>query len=444
MRSGWLKIFAALVFFVACSAASLPTAAAAAPPWETGQSEPEDLKIKVVIFSPGDEIVSWFGHIAMVVEDSRLDVRRMYNYGMFSFDSKMLLKFAMGRLWFWVGEAPVYRTYEYYKRQNRSVRIMELNLGAAERQQIATALAVNVHPENRDYLYHHYFDNCSTRIRDLIDQAIDGQLHAATDAVTGKTLRDHTRRHSARSPAVEMLLMFLMNNDIDQPITRWDEMFLPGEVEKVIRDLRYVNKKGETVALVADEVVYFEPAGLAPTPEEPPTRWPGALGLGALLGGIAVGLGRRYFRSLDAPSDGARPRRRWRVLFGLYHAAIGMIIGIPGLALAVMWMVTDHTVTYHSETLFLGNPLTFLLIPLGIALALGAASARRWLRPLWLVLAGLGLLLLPLSLLPAFDQNIWLPVAFILPILLGFGFVWWRHGGADAASENDARVGSRG
>jgi len=434
MRSGWLKIFAALVFVLACSAAFLPSAAAAAPPWETGQSQPEDLKVKVVIFSPGEEIVAWFGHIAMVVEDTRLDVRRMYNYGMFSFDSKMLVKFAMGRLWFWVGEAPVYRTYEFYKRQNRSVRIMELNLGPAERQEMAKALAVNVHPENRDYLYHHYFDNCSTRIRDLIDQAIDGQLHGATDEVTGQTLRDHTRRHAARNPGVEMLLMFLMNSDIDQPVTRWEEMFLPGEVEKVIRDLSYVNKAGETVALVADEVVYFEPAGLAPIPEEPPTRVPGALAVGLLLGGLAVWLGRRYFLSAEASSDASKPRRRWRVLFGLYHAAIGVMIGIPGLALAVMWIVTDHTVTYHGENLFLGNPLTFLLIPLGIALALGAASARRWLRPLWLVLAGLGILLMPLSLLPFFDQNIWLPVAFILPILLGFGYVWWRYGAVVSVS----------
>lgn len=424
MRTGWLKIFAAIVFAIACSTTFAPTAAAAPPPWETGRSQPEDLQVKVVIFSPGDEIVSWFGHIAMVVEDTRLDHRRMYNYGMFSFGDGMLAKFAMGRLWFWVGEAPVYRTYEFYKRQNRSVHILTLNLPPDERQKLATKLAVNVHPENREYLYHHYFDNCSTRIRDLIDDAIDGQLHAATDQLTGHTLRDHTRRHSARSPPVEMLLMFLMNNDIDQPVKRWDEMFLPGELEQVIQNLDYVNKSGEKVPLVAEEVVYFD-ADIEPVPDEAPTHWPGALVLGVLLGAAAIFLGRRYFQ---APESKSR-----RIFFGLYNALIGLVVGIPGLALAVMWIVTDHTVTYHGENLFLGNPLTFLLFPLGIALAANSAAARRWLRPLWLVLAALGVLLLPLTLLPVFDQNVLMPVVFILPILLGFGFTWWRYGGEDVA-----------
>lgn len=420
MRSAWLKIFAAMVFVLACWTSFLPTAAAAPPPWETGHSQPEDLKIKVVIFSPGDEIVSWFGHIAMVVEDPRLNHRRMYNYGMFSFGKGMLAKFAMGRLWFWVGEAPVYRTYEFYKRSNRSVRVLELNLEPEVRQEIAMALAVNVHPDNRDYLYHHYFDNCSTRIRDLIDHAIDGQLSAAAAKPTGQTLRDHTRRHAARNPAVEMLLMFLMNNDIDDPVTRWEEMFLPGELEEVIQELEYVNKAGETVPLVVDELVYFE-ADIEPTPEEVPTRWPGALALGILLGALGAWLGRGYF---GAPTSKGR-----RVAFGLYNALIGLVIGIPGLALAVMWAITDHTVTYHGENLLLGNPLTFLLLPLGIALAIGSTAARRWLRPLWIVLTGLGLVLLPLKLLPMFNQNIWLPLSFILPILLGLGFVWWRYGG---------------
>ncbi|MFB6372877.1 MAG: DUF4105 domain-containing protein, partial [Bradymonadaceae bacterium] len=90
-------------------------------PWENGQSRGEDLRVKLVIFSPGDQVPNWFGHAALVVEDTRLRESRLYNYGMFSFDGTLLVKFAMGRLWFWVGELSEVRTYRAYKSQGRDV-----------------------------------------------------------------------------------------------------------------------------------------------------------------------------------------------------------------------------------------------------------------------------------------------------------------------------------
>jgi hypothetical protein len=391
---------------------------ASQPPWATGQSQPEDIEIKLVTLSPGDEVVAWFGHTALVVEDTRLDRTRLYNYGMFSFGDGMLAKFAMGRLWFWVGEAPVYRTYEHYKNMNRDVRVLTLNLRPDERLEMAKELAKAVLPENRDYRYHHYFNNCSTRIRDAIDEAIDGQLRDATAVKTGGTFRDHTRRHAAHNSPMEMLLMFLMNHNIDQPIERWDDMFLPEELEEVVRNAEYENDQGETVPLVKKELVYYE-SDRQPVPDKVPLRWPWALGLGLLIGGGAFALGRRYFQ---------KRTKSWRIGFGLYNSAIGLIVGLPGLALFVMWLITDHKVTWANENLFLGNPLTFVVAPLGIALAFGSTRSETWLRYLWAGLMGLGLLFLPLKLLPFFDQNNLLPALLLLPILVGFGTVWWFFG----------------
>jgi hypothetical protein len=394
---------------------ALSSTAAAQPAWETGDSRPEDITVKLVTFSPGDDVVAWFGHTALVVEDARHNQQRLYNYGMFSFGDGMLAKFAMGRLWFWVGQAPVLRTYEHYKNQNRDVRVLELNLSPKKSLELAEFLAENVQPENRDYLYHHYFDNCSTRIRDAIDEAIDGQMREASSFETGQTFRDHTRRHSAHSPGMEMLLMFLMNDDIDDPVERWDEMFLPEELEEVVKEMEYENEDGETVPLVREEVVYYE-SDREPVPDEPPTRWPVVLLVGLAVAAGAVGVGWRYFSTRA---------RSWRVGFGLYNAVVGLAVGVPGLALFIMWVVTDHEVTFANENLLLGNPLTLLVAPLGLALALGSERAEGWLRQLWMVLAALGLALLPLKLVPVFDQNNLLPALLILPVLVGFGFVWW-------------------
>ena len=76
---------------------------AGGPPWLNGQSQPEDLEVWLVTFGPGDSVPEWWGHTALVVQDHRLNQGRLYNYGMFSFDNKMLPKFAMGRL---AGDSP--------------------------------------------------------------------------------------------------------------------------------------------------------------------------------------------------------------------------------------------------------------------------------------------------------------------------------------------------
>ena len=88
---------------------ALPLHGWALAPWADGRSAPEDLEVSLVTFGPGDDIPSWFGHSALVVEDRRRGEARLYNYGMFDFDK--FARFALGRLEFWVGEASVGGTY---------------------------------------------------------------------------------------------------------------------------------------------------------------------------------------------------------------------------------------------------------------------------------------------------------------------------------------------
>ena len=128
----------------------------------------EDLNIKLVTFGPGDSIHQYFGHNAMVVEDTRSGGRaRLYNFGRFSFGGDMLAKYMRGRLDFWVGVSSVRPVFRAYEAHNRSVRVQILNLSPDKRLLLADRLEVNALPENRNYRYHHYNDNCSTRLRDL-------------------------------------------------------------------------------------------------------------------------------------------------------------------------------------------------------------------------------------------------------------------------------------
>jgi len=397
-----------------------PGWAQAPAPWAEGASRPEDLVVRLVTIEPSDPIYTWWGHSALTVEDSRLGVSRFYNYGLFSFEQERFVQnFAMGRLWFLVGVSDTERELAYYRYLDRTIRIQTLNLLPDKRLEMAFFLENNILPQNRTYLYDHYYDNCATRVRDLIDATVDGQL-AEDTAVAGRmTLREHTRRFTEHEFFMDWLLMFLMSEVIDHPVTKWEEMFLPTELERNVANLRYRDEAGQERALVSESVVYFDAHRQRPVPDRASPIWfraliPGViLGLPALLLGILV-----------------RRRGKW-TLFGIYSALVGLILGLPASALFFMSTFTGHTVTYANENLFLANPLALAVVPIGFLVAFGRRKrGRRLLQLFWLLLAVLACLYLLLKLFPFFDQSNGAAVATILPVLFGFaaavGLSWKR------------------
>lgn len=399
--------------------ASLSAHAQSTPPWGDGRSKPEDLYIHLVTFGPGGgmDVPSYFGHNAVIVEDTRWRSSRVYNYGMFDFGPDLLPKFLMGRLQFWVGETPTAATLRAYQDDNRSVRIQTLDLPDDKELELAKFFADNVLPENRYYLYHHYFDNCATRVRDAIDDITDGQLKEATSQPARLSLRGHTRRLTHQLVPLELLLMFWMNDEIDQPIQVWDEMFLPEELERVMSTFEYTDEDGVRRRLVAKTTVVFE-ADREPPPEKPAVLWPFTLLFGLLFGGGAAALG--YIRS--QPTNGSTALR---VLFGGLNLLAGLLIGVPALMLFLMSSFTEHTVTYWNENLLLANPITFVAAVLAPFIMFGKRWASRAMAYGWYALAITGLLAVLLKVLPAFDQDNLLSITMILPMNLGFAAAFW-------------------
>ena len=384
-------------------------------PWGEGLSKAEYLHFKLVVFGPGDDIPSYWGHIAIIVEDRHFNESAIYNFGLFTFDDHFIFNFLKGRLIFSVGQGNVAAYLSYYRHLNRQIRITLLNIPPGKRKGLAAKLAWYVLPQNRNYVYDHYLNNCSTKLRDLINQAVYGQLRKATNRPGKLTLRQQTRRYVGRNPFLEMLLMFLMNDSIDQPIRQWDEMFLPDELEKHVLALQYPDSAGQMQKLAGDSYIFYR-AKRAPTPKQPPLHWPGALLAGIGLAFIGYLLNRwRQLNNSYGP----------RSMAGLYNLLLGLLLGIPGLALSLFASFTQHQVTYHNENLFQANPLTFLIIFAAGAFILNTKNSVKWLKYLWYFQAFSGLLGLALKVLPAFDQDNWLVIAFILPVNLGMALAWY-------------------
>ncbi|MBN1685377.1 MAG: DUF4105 domain-containing protein [Spirochaetales bacterium] len=381
--------------------------------WMSGNSNPKDLLIELVTIEPGDELYTWWGHSGLIVTDTRSGESRFYNYGLFSFEqTNFFTNFAMGRLRFMVAPAPTKLELDHYSRRNRSITIQTLNIPPDMRLRIARFVEINVLPANREYLYDHYYDNCATRVRDILDTASFGALFEAGDVLADTTFRRITRRFSGSHFFADTLLMFLMGRSIDTPITVWETMFLPTELRDVIDGLSVQDAQDRSEPFVLETAVHNEAVGRKPIPEEAPSAVPLSLCLGGGTGIIVVSLAVLL----------RKKRRAGRIFFGVASGVTGLLLGLPGVALTFMSLFTDHTVTYWNENLALANPFTFLAFPLGIFTAAGFPRIGRITAWLWAVLAGIGVVYVALKAFPFFMQDNWQIIALIAPILAAVAF----------------------
>ena len=133
------------------------------------QTDSSGLRISLLTCSPGSELYSTFGHSALRIVDSAVGTDIVYNFGVFDFsDPDFYAKFVRGKLLYFLDqEAFPYFQYAYVV-EGRRITEQVLRLDAARKRSIQAFLAENLRPENRFYKYDFLFDNCTTRLRDLI------------------------------------------------------------------------------------------------------------------------------------------------------------------------------------------------------------------------------------------------------------------------------------
>lgn len=408
----------ALVLVLALGVAPAAAQPAGPPaPAAPGGDEPgAELVVGVITMGQGDLVYELFGHNAIWVHDPVAGTDRVYNYGVFDFDSPgYWSRFVRGDWLYQLAVEELSRTLYAYEYFNRSVRVQVLNLTPAKKRELRDFLEWNALPENREYLYDYYRDNCSTRVRDVLDRVLGGALSAATRGVpTGTSYRSHSERLIAGDRASYTGLLVGLGPAADREIDAWEEMFLPFKVEEQLRRLEVTDAAGRRVPLVQREATLFEAMGRAPVRAEPPRWLHWYLLAGLALGGGVVLLGRAAPRSRAA-----------RLGLSLAGGLWGALLGVFGMVLLALWTATNHQIAYRNENLLQINPLALGLIVLLPALLFGARWAARPARLLALGLAACSLLGLLLKALPPFDQHNYAVIAFALPVHLALA--WTVH-----------------
>lgn len=385
-------------------------ALAAAPARAQALPALPDTGLSVVLLTMGQGDMVWekFGHNALWIHDPAAGTDRVFNYGVFDFNSPGYWgRFIKGNWLYELGVFTIDQTVYQYQYFNRAVDAQLLNLTPAQKRQLQALLETNALPQNREYLYDYYRDNCSTRIRDVLDRVLGGTLRAATDTLTGTTYRWHSERLIAGDRVSYVGLAGGLGPGADRRITAWEEMFLPFKVQEQVRKVRLADAGGRQVPLVAQEWTILPAVGRDPALATPPRWTPWFLVAGVAIGAILVLLAR------------AAPRRALaRFGFSAVSALWLLFAGTGGVILLGLWAFTNHQIAYRNENLLQLSPLALPLVLLVPCVAYGARWAAR---PAWMLsaaVAALSLLGFVIQILPGLDQRNAQIIALALPVNL--------------------------
>jgi hypothetical protein len=425
------KAFLVLIILFLCMGTSLSAQSSELSSVEGTSSRGDYLTLKIAVMGPGDELYFWWGHVALIIEDAAAGQSRFFDYGLFSFENEQFfINFALGRLLYSCGASPTELNFRSYREANRDITVYTLDLPAETKEAVWRFAETNILPENRDYWYHHFKNNCVSPILNIIDTATGGQFKDRYGEAPGRyTLRQHVRRHTWFSPFFDWLLNFLMGQDIDTPITVWEEMFLPQELGNHIAEFSYTDVSGTERKLVSSVEVLNRAAGRPRVLDVPRTQWPRELLAGLMIAVVLNGI--RVLRR-KKPDMG-------RVLSGIAQALLGLFFGIAGSVLFFMTFFTNHDYTWHNSNILYINPLLLAAVPLGIILAAGKNSRKRFiagqfLKSLWTYVLLGGLLSMAIKLAPGFYQQNQVTQALVLPFALILSFIpdWVKGRGKKA------------
>lgn len=294
----------------------------------------EESEISMVTILPGDPVYSMFGHSALRVRDPVHEIDRLYNYGTFDFSDPLFIpKFAYGHLRYFLSVVPYSAALRAYERQRRPVIEQKLNLTREQRSALFRFLRVNARPENRYYQYVFFFDNCSTRVRDALEQALGDAVRFADRPRPVRSFRHLLDPYAANLPLVDLSFDLALGTPADRVPTAREAHFLPEYLFGAFNQAT-IQKRDTTRSLVArtDTVQWIE--GYSATPST--FDWP--LAAGWLF--LVLTLGWTGWQA----TTGRQP--------GEYGDALLLLfVGLVGAGVCFLWFVATYEVTEHNWNL---------------------------------------------------------------------------------------------
>lgn len=218
----------------------------------------ENADVSILTCGPSKMIHAIYGHTAIRVKDPAFNLDVVFNYGVFSFSKpNFIYRFAKGQTDYMLAPERYSGFYEEYISRGRSIHEQVLDLNMAEKQGLWDFLVENAKPENREYRYNFFYDNCATRVRDVIKTQVDGVIDFPGTG-EGMTFRQHITHYQKVLPWTDFGIHLVLGSPADRVATAFQEMFLPDFLMKHFGNAQLKTNSG-TRPLVKETRTLYEP-----------------------------------------------------------------------------------------------------------------------------------------------------------------------------------------
>ena len=139
------------------------------------QQNLSNVSVELITIGPGPYYWEAFGHSALRIKTGDQDY--MFGFGYFDFEEEdFFLKFAKGEMRYFLGVEETNIELQNYRQQRRTIWSQTLSLSSEQKSTVISAMNQGLSPENRYYRYDYFLNNCTSRIRDVLDEVTDGDL----------------------------------------------------------------------------------------------------------------------------------------------------------------------------------------------------------------------------------------------------------------------------
>ena len=310
----------------------------------------DDVRVSLLTCAPGTEIYALFGHTAIRYENPSKQQDWVFNYGMFNFrEPNFVMRFVKGETDYQLGVVPFKHFEMEYAMRGSSVYQQVLNLTSEEKAELFRLLEENYHPSNRVYRYNYFYDNCTTRARDKIEQCIAGKV-VYPDNPEAVTYRSIIHEFTEGSEWSELGIDLCLGADADKRAGVREQMYSPFYM-KAFANGAMIHREDTIVPLVKEEfkvvnAVREEEAGFPLSP----------MTCSLLLMGIGLGIVVWGVRKGQIP---------W-----LWDAVLFGAQGIGGIVIAFLFFFSVHPTVGSNWMVVLFNPIPLLYLPVMIYKAL--------------------------------------------------------------------------
>ena len=319
----------------------------------------DSAEISVMTLGPYQgEVYSAFGHSAMRVYDPKQGFDYVFNWGVFDFDQpNFYLNFARGRNFYMLGVHPYDLFRDYYIRHNRYIHEQVLNLAPEQNQKLYEYLLWNQRDENRSYRYDYFYDNCATRIRDVITKVFGDSVKFDTSYITTNySIRDLTDIYLKHQPWGDLGIDICLGLPMDKKASPYEYMFLPDYIESSF-DRATINN----IPIVKEKISVYESGG-----EDYPRSLFHPLNVFILIAVIALAISVWDFKR--------------KKLSTWFDAILFSTTGAIGLLLFLLWVATDHGAAARNFNLLWA-------LPTNLVAAFAFYKSPKWLKKYFLVTA---------------------------------------------------------